>query len=86
MAESGMTAFARESVESCLGSAWSQTIIVYPIVFAIMPKLWAVAYRNGYVTAADVVHGRYGSRPLELAVALTGVLATMPYIPCGPAE
>ena len=56
------------------------TIIVYPIVFAIMPKLWAVAARRGYVTAADVVHGRYGSRPLELAVAITGVLATMPYI------
>src|ERR1700737_3391373 len=32
------------------------------------------------IAAADVVHGRYASRPLELAVALTGVLATMPYI------
>ena len=56
------------------------TILVYPVVFTIMPKLWAVAARHGYVTAADVVHGRYGSRPLELAVALTGVLAVMPYI------
>ena len=56
------------------------TIIVYPIVFAIMPKLWAVAARAGHVTAADVVHARYRSRPLELAVAITGVLATMPYI------
>ena len=56
------------------------TIIVYPIVFAIMPRLWTVAQRHGHVTAADVVHGRYGSRALELAVALTGVLATMPYI------
>ena len=56
------------------------TIVVYPIVFAIMPKLWAVAAKHGYVTAADVVHGRYGSRPLELAVAITGVLAVMPYI------
>jgi SSS family solute:Na+ symporter len=46
----------------------------------IMPKLWAVAARNGYVTAGDVVHGRYGSRALELAVAATGVIATMPYI------
>src|ERR1700761_5902721 len=35
------------------------TIIVYPIVFTIMPKLWTVAQRNGYVTAADVVHARY---------------------------
>jgi SSS family solute:Na+ symporter len=56
------------------------TIIVYPIVFAIMPRLWTVAADNGYVTAADVVHGRYGSRALELAVAITGVVATMPYI------
>ena len=56
------------------------TIIVYPIVFAIMPRLWAVAAKAGHVTAADVVLARYGSRPLELAVAITGVLATMPYI------
>jgi SSS family solute:Na+ symporter len=56
------------------------TILVYPIVFMIMPKLWKVAQRNGHVTAADVVYGRYGSRRLEFAVALTGVVATMPYI------
>ena len=56
------------------------TILVYPVVFFIMPRLWAVAARAGHVTAADVVHAQYGSRPLELAVALTGVLATMPYI------
>src|SRR5215468_8555203 len=48
------------------------TIIVYPFVFAVMPVLWRVAKANGYITAADVVHGRYGSRALELAVALTG--------------
>ena len=56
------------------------TIIVYPFVFAVMPVLWHVAKEKGYVTAADVVHGRYGSRALELAVAVTGVIATMPYI------
>jgi SSS family solute:Na+ symporter len=56
------------------------TIIVYPFVFAVMPLLWNVAHRNGYVTAADVVHGTYGSRGLELAVAITGMVATMPYI------
>ncbi len=56
------------------------TIIVYPIVFAIMPRLWHAAQRAGHVTAADVVYGRYRSRGLELAVALTGLLATMPYI------
>jgi SSS family solute:Na+ symporter len=56
------------------------TIIVYPFVFAIMPVLWKQAHANGHVTAADVVQGNYQSRGLELAVAITGMVATMPYI------
>ena len=32
------------------------------------------------MTPADFVKGRYGSRGLSLAVAVTGILATMPYI------
>ncbi len=56
------------------------TILVYPFVFAVMPILWQVAKKYNNVTAADIVYGRYGYRPLELAVALTGVIATMPYI------
>src|ERR1700754_2290964 len=38
------------------------TIIVYPFVFAVMPKLWHVAREKGAVTAADVVRAEYGSR------------------------
>jgi solute:Na+ symporter, SSS family len=56
------------------------TIIVYPFVFMVMPRLWTRAKELGYVTAGDVVHGQYESRSLELAVAVTGVVATMPYI------
>lgn len=56
------------------------TIIVYPFVFAVMPLLWKRARDAGYVTAGDIVHGQFGSRALELAVAATGVVATMPYI------
>src|SRR3954463_1336522 len=56
------------------------TIIVYPFVFAVMPMLWKQAHANGHVTAADMVHGTYHSRGLELAVAITGMVATMPYI------
>jgi SSS family solute:Na+ symporter len=56
------------------------TIMVYPFVFAAMPALWRKAKEHDYVTAADIVYGQYGSRSLELAVALTAVLATMPYI------
>src|SRR6266516_7124365 len=56
------------------------TILVYPLIFVFMPRMWSVAHRRGYVTPADFVRGRYGSRGLSLAVALTGILATMPYI------
>jgi solute:Na+ symporter, SSS family len=56
------------------------TIMVYPIVFIFAPRLWSVCRVHGYVTPADFVRGRYGSRGLALAVALTGILAIMPYI------
>ncbi len=56
------------------------TTIAYPLVFLIMARFWTIAKRRGYVTTADFVHDRFGSRRLELAVAVTGVLATMPYI------
>ncbi len=56
------------------------TIIVYPLIFVFLPRLWSVSHRHGYVTPADFVRGRFGSRTLALAIALTGILATMPYI------
>lgn len=56
------------------------TIVLYPIIFIFMSRLWSVSHRHGYVTPADFVRGRYGSRGLSLAVSITGILATMPYI------
>src|SRR6202142_1157277 len=56
------------------------TIIVYPFLYLTLPRLWSVCQKHGYITAADFVLGRYGHKGLELAVAATGVLATMPYI------
>src|SRR3978361_53139 len=56
------------------------TIIVYPMVFLVAPRLWSVSHRQGYVTPADFVRGRSGSGGLGLAVAITGIVATMPYI------
>src|SRR3954469_19454835 len=55
------------------------TIIVYPIAFVFISRLWSVASARGYVTPADFVRGRFGSRGLGTAVAITGLLATMPY-------
>src|SRR3954464_9571145 len=56
------------------------TILIYPMVFVAAPRFWTVCRANGYVTPADFVRGRYGSKSLALIVALTGILATMPYI------
>jgi solute:Na+ symporter, SSS family len=56
------------------------TIILYPFAFLTMPRLWSVARKHGYITPSDFVMGRYGSSPLSLAVAITGIVATMPYI------
>lgn len=56
------------------------TILIYPILFLCFPRLWAVARRHGYVTAADYVKGRFGSKSLSLAIALTGIAAVIPYV------
>ena len=56
------------------------TIVVYPLIFLFLPRLWSVSHRHGFVTPADFVEGRYGSKGLGLAIALTGIVATMPYI------
>jgi SSS family solute:Na+ symporter len=60
--------------------ALSYTIMVFPIVFIFAPRLWSVARAHNYITPADFIRGRYGSQGLGLAVAVTGILATMPYI------
>jgi solute:Na+ symporter, SSS family len=56
------------------------TIIVYPLVLLIMPKLWQIAHNRGMVTPADYVKERFDSRLLALLIAITGFVATMPYI------
>jgi SSS family solute:Na+ symporter len=56
------------------------TIVLYPIIFIFLPRFWSVSHRHGYVTPADFVQGRFDSKLLALAVAVTGLLATMPYI------
>jgi SSS family solute:Na+ symporter len=55
-------------------------IMSYPIMMLVLPPLWRICHRNGYITLADYVRGRYRNRWLAIAVAVTGILATMPYI------
>jgi solute:Na+ symporter, SSS family len=55
-------------------------ILIYPILFLPFPRLWYVCHKHRYITAGDFVRGRFGNRWLALAVAITGIVATMPYI------
>ena len=56
------------------------TIVIYPLLFLVFRRLWHVCHKHGYITAADFVRGRFGNRWLALAVTVTGIVATMPYI------
>jgi SSS family solute:Na+ symporter len=56
------------------------TAIAFPLVFALGPRFWTIAKSRGYITYADFARERYDSRSLSLAVAITGILATLPYI------
>src|SRR5580693_8124912 len=54
--------------------------IAYPIALIVLVRFWGIARQRGYVTTADFVRDRFGDRSLEIAVALTGVVAAMPYV------
>ncbi|HEY2506241.1 MAG TPA: sodium:solute symporter, partial [Streptosporangiaceae bacterium] len=56
------------------------TIAVFPLVMFGAARLWSVCNEHGYATAAEFVRGRHGSPVLALLVAITGIVATMPYI------
>jgi len=56
------------------------TVMIYPILFLAFPRLWNVCHKHNYITPADFVRGRFGNRWLALAVTITGIVATMPYI------
>jgi SSS family solute:Na+ symporter len=56
------------------------TIVVYPIVFLVLIRLWSISHVHGFVTPADFVRARHGSSTLAMLVAVTGIVATMPYI------
>jgi SSS family solute:Na+ symporter len=55
-------------------------VIAYPYMMLVLPRIWTICHRHGYITFADFVGGRYGNRWLTAAIALTGILALMPYI------
>ena len=57
------------------------TIIVYPMVFLVAPRLWSVvAPRTATSRRPTSSAGASARRSLALVIAITGIVATMPYI------
>ena len=56
------------------------TVVAYPFGIVVLTRFWSVARNRGYITAADFVRDRFGDRTLEMVIAVTGVIAVMPYI------
>lgn len=55
-------------------------VVLYSLGFLFLPKLVRLAHENGYVTLTDFVNDRFKSTALGLAITLTGLLATLPYL------
>lgn len=55
-------------------------ILMYPYMMVVLPRLWRLCHERGCITFADYVRSRWHLRPLTIAVAVTGILALMPYI------
>ncbi|BBE42280.1 Acetate permease ActP [Conexivisphaera calida] len=52
----------------------------FMVAMITMPVLWKWSRERGYVTAADMVADRFSNRILAALVALTGIVAELPYI------
>jgi SSS family solute:Na+ symporter len=55
-------------------------VIGYPLVYPTLTRQWSVAHVHGFITPAEFVRARFGSRTLAVLVAVTGIVATMPYV------
>jgi SSS family solute:Na+ symporter len=55
-------------------------VITYPLIYPMVSRLWSVAHTYGFITPAEFVRARFGSRTLATSVAVAGIAATMPYI------
>ncbi|MEV4411452.1 sodium:solute symporter [Catellatospora sp. NPDC049609] len=55
-------------------------IISAPMAYVISTRTWSVSHAHGFVTSAEFARARFGSRGLAALVAVTGIVATLPYI------
>jgi SSS family solute:Na+ symporter len=55
-------------------------IITTPLFFVIAARSWSVSHRNGFLSPSEFAAARFGSRGLGAAIAVAGIVATMPYV------
>ncbi|MDE1830043.1 MAG: sodium:solute symporter [Thaumarchaeota archaeon] len=55
-------------------------MLTFGVALVTMPRLWTLARENGYITASDFVKDRFGSPTLAIMIAITGIVAELPYI------
>ena len=54
--------------------------MVFAFALTFMPRLWVLSREKGYITAADFLKDRFGSRALSISFAVVGIVAILPYI------
>ncbi|MEM0133904.1 MAG: sodium:solute symporter [Thermoplasmatales archaeon] len=54
--------------------------MTFGVAMITMPRLWKLSKKNNYVTAVDMVRDKFNSKTLALVIALTGIVAELPYI------
>ncbi len=55
-------------------------MLTFAVALVVMPKLWTLAREKGYITASDFVKDRFNSKALAIMIAVTGIVAELPYI------
>src|ERR1044072_3442405 len=55
-------------------------IITTPLAFVFTARIWSVAHRHGLLTPGEFARARFGSPALGALIAVTGIIATMPYV------
>ncbi len=54
--------------------------IAFAVAIITMPRLWKISKDKDYVTAVDMVHDKFNSQTLAILIAITGIIAELPYI------
>lgn len=54
--------------------------ITFGVAMITMPRLWKISKNKNYVTAVDMVQDKFNSKSLAVIIALTGIVAELPYI------